>query len=66
MTTALTEALAVIDEADAGLPSSELFNIPHGLNKSPDDRYVYLRFKHSDGQPTTYVRVEVGRNARQN
>jgi hypothetical protein len=64
MTIALTEALTVIGEADASLPGSEFGYLPHDINNGFADRYVYLRFKHSDGQPTTYVRVD--KNARQN
>ena len=59
MTRALAEALAVIGEADSSPQGSAFGRIPHERKRSLDDRYIYLRFKHDDGQPMTYVRVKV-------
>jgi hypothetical protein len=61
MTNALTEARAVIGEAGAIPPGSEFDRVSAGFNENPDDRYVYLRFKHGAGQPPTHVRVKVTR-----
>jgi hypothetical protein len=59
MTNARTEALAVIDEADASPPGTEFGRM---LSKGFGGRYIYLRFKHGDGQPLTHVRVRVSKN----
>lgn len=58
MTKALTKAFPMIDDYDAATPRSDFGQVSVDLNESLGDRYVYLRFKHRDGQPPTYVRVQ--------